>query len=98
MCKGGNKMKMEDLPNRPGGVVWVNPFDMDHYDPMNWDNPRNAMYNIAEIIHHADMYMTAALMDEEKIDQEEFLKNIDNLAKLAVLARQELSDSRNMRM
>jgi len=75
-------------------AMWVNPFDMDHYDPMNWNNPKNAMYNIAEIIHHANQYLEMHSNNKENINVEEFLKNIDNLASLKQLAMQELQSKK----
>ena len=72
-----------------GQEVWKNPFGVDNSDPLNWENPTNAMYYISEVIHHADVYL--GTHKKEDIDINEFLQNIENLNKLKKLALQKIS-------
>ena len=73
--------KIEDLQ----GNTWINPYDVDHYDPMNRENPDNALYYIADQVHRLEMFMNN---EELQISEQQILECIDNLTNLAKVARQ----------
>ena len=80
-------VKVDDLKG-----MWINPYDVDHYDPMNFNNPSNAMHYIAEQIHRLELCMNNDSLGE--ISDEQVLECIDNLAKLAEVARQKSGPTR----
>lgn len=71
---------------------WTNPYDQDHYDPMNHENPNNSLYYIADQVHRLEMFMNN---DNLEISEEQIIECIDNLSHLAqVLKSKEKTNQR----